>query len=174
MDLFSSLHPKFVHFPIAFFLVYLLLELIGAIFKKEFYSKAAHLFLFFGVLGALAATFTGDQAVDAFDGWTKTSHAVLRAHHNFATITTWFFSTLLVLRTIVVLRKKFTPLFKYGFVLLGILGTYFIVMTGEYGGRMVYIQGVGTEYYNKVGATKDSLNEKISNMQDKIDSLESK
>jgi hypothetical protein len=73
-----------------------------------------------------------------------------------------------------VLRKKFTPLFKYGFVLLGVLGTYFIVMTGEYGGRMVYIQGVGTEYYNNANSTKDSLNEKISNMQDKIDSLESK
>ena len=174
MDLLSLLHPKIVHFPIAFLCVYLLLEIIGAILKKEFFSKAAHLFLFFGVLGALAATFTGDQAVDAFEGWNKTSDAVLKQHHNFATITTWFFAALLVLRTIAVLRKKFTPMFKYGFVILAIIGTYFIVWTGEMGGKMVYTHGVGTEYYNKASAVKDSLNDKISNMQDKIDSLESK
>jgi len=174
MDLLSLAHPKIVHFPIAFLLVYLLLELIGAIFKKEFYSKAAHLFLLFGVLGALFATFTGDQAVDAFEGWNKTSSAVLKAHHNYATITTWFFAALLVLRTIAVLRKKFTPMVKYGFVILGVLGTYFIVLTGDFGGKMVYVHGVGTEYYNKASTMKDSLNEKISDMQDKIDSLENK
>ncbi len=174
MDLFSLLHPKVVHFPIAFLIVYMLLELIGAIFKKEFFSKAAHLFLLFGVLGALVATFTGDQAVDAFEGWNKTSSSVLKAHHNYATITTWFFAVLLVLRTIVVLRKKFTPLFKYGFVLLAVLGTYFIVLTGDIGGKMVYTHGVGTEFYNKASSVKDSLNEKISDMQDKIDSLENK
>ena len=174
MDLLSLLHPKIVHFPIAFLLVYLVLELIGAIFKKDFYSKAAHLFLFFGVLGALAATFTGDQAVDAFEGWNKSSHAVLRDHHNYATITTWFFTALLVLRTIVVLRKKFTTPFKFGFVLFAVIGTYFIVLTGDLGGKMVYIHGVGTEYYNKANTVQDSLKDKISNMQDKIDSLETK
>ena len=68
MDLLSQLHPKVVHFPIAFFLVYLLLEIIGAVFKKEFFSKAAHLFLFFGVLGALVSVLTGDQAVNSFEG----------------------------------------------------------------------------------------------------------
>jgi uncharacterized membrane protein len=172
MDLLSLVHPKVVHFPIAFLLVYLLLELIGAIFKKEFYSKAAHLFLLFGVLGALVATFTGDRAVDAFEGWNKTTSGVLKIHHNYATITTWFFAVLLVLRTIVVLRKKFTPLIKYGFVLLAVIGTYFIILTGDNGGKMVYIHGVGTEYYNKASSMKDSLNGKISDMQDKIDSLE--
>jgi len=174
MDLFSLLHPKVVHFPIAFLLVYLLLELTGAIFKKEFYSKAAHLFLLLGVVGALLATFTGNQAIDAFNGWNKESNVILKAHHHYATITTWFFALLLVLRIMVVLRKKLSTLFKYGFVLLGALGAYFIVLTGDLGGKMVYIHGVGTEYYNKENTITDSLNDKISNMQDKIDSLGNK
>ncbi len=45
MDFLAELHPKVVHFPIALLLTYAILELVGIVFKKEFYQKTAHLLL---------------------------------------------------------------------------------------------------------------------------------
>jgi uncharacterized membrane protein len=174
MEFLAQFHPKIIHFPIAFLLVYLLLELLGAIFKKNFFSKAAHLFLLFGVLGALAAVITGNQAENAFEDWNKTTSSILETHSTYANITLWYFTALLVIRTFLVLRKKFTNLFKYLFCLLGIIGAYFIYQTGEHGGEMVFQHGVGTQYHIKVDEIRDSLNGIISNQKDRIDSLTSK
>jgi uncharacterized membrane protein len=174
MEFLAQFHPKIIHFPIAFLLVYLLLEFFGAIFKKDFFSKAAHLFLLFGVLGALAAVLTGNQAENAFEGWNKTTSAILETHSTYANITLWYFTVLLVIRTFLVLRKKFSNLFKYLFCLLGIVGAYFIYQTGEHGGEMVFKHGIGTQFHIKADEMRDSLKEIISNQQDKIDSLISK
>ena len=174
MEFFAQFHPKLIHFPIAFFLVYLLLELLGAIFKKDFFSKAAHLFLLFGVLGALAAVLTGNLAENAFEGWNKTTKAIVETHSTYANITLWYFTSLMVLRTFIVLRKKFSNLFKYIFCVLALVGSYFVYQTGEYGGKMVFQHGVGTQFHIKTDEMKDSLKEIIGNQQDKIDSLTSK
>lgn len=171
MEFLAQFHPKIIHFPIAFLLVYLLLEVIGAIFKKEFFSKTAHLFLLFGVLGALAAVLTGNQAEDAFEGWNKTTSAILEVHKTYATITLWYFAALLVLRTFLVLRKKFNNFFRYIFCILAIIGAYFVFQTGDHGGEMVFHHGVGTQFHDKVDEMRDSLKEIISDQQDKIDSL---
>ena len=174
MEFFAQFHPKIIHFPIAFLIVYLLLELLGAIFKKDFFSKTAHLFLFFGVLGALAAVLTGNLAEDAFEGWNKTTSAILETHSTYANITLWYFTALLVIRTFLVLRKKFSNLFRYIFCVLALVGSYFIYQTGEHGGEMVFQHGVGTQFHIKANDMRDSLKEIISNQKDKIDSLTSK
>jgi uncharacterized membrane protein len=174
MEFLAQFHPKIIHFPIAFLLVYLLLEIIGAIFKKDFFSKTAHLFLLFGVLGALAAVLTGNQAENAFEGWNKTTSAMLEVHQTYANITLWFFTALLVLRTFLVLRKKFNNLFRYIFCVLAIAGNYFVYQTGERGGQMVFQHGVGTKFHDKAYEIRDSLKEIIIDQQDKIDSLTSK
>jgi uncharacterized membrane protein len=173
MEFLAEFHPKIIHFPIAFLLVYLLLEMLGAIFRKDFFSKAAHLFLLFGVLGALAAVLTGNQAEGAFEGWNKTTSAILETHSMYANITLWYFTVLLVFRTFIVLRKKFSNLFKYIFCVLALVGSYFVYQTGEYGGKMVFHHGVGTQFHIKADEMRDSLKEIISNQQDKIDSLTS-
>jgi uncharacterized membrane protein len=174
MEYLAQFHPKIIHFPIAFLLVYVLLELIGASFKKDFFSKTAHLFLLFGVLGAVAAVLTGNQAEDAFEGWNKTTHAILETHQTFANITLWYFTGLLVIRTFLVLKKKFNYTFKYLFIALAFIGAYFVYQTGEHGGQMVFQHGVGTQFHNETSSIRDSLKEIISDQRDKIDSLTSK
>jgi uncharacterized membrane protein len=150
MEFLAEFHPKVIHFPIAFFLAYVLLESIGAIFKKDFFSKTAHLFLFFGVLGALAAVLTGNQAEETFEYWNKQSSDLVEEHELFATITLWYFTGLLVLRTFVTVKKKFSGVFTYTFVVLALVGAYFVFHTGDLGGQMVYRHGVGTEYKIKI------------------------
>ena len=146
MEFLAAFHPKVIHFPIAFLMSYFLFELLGIVFKKEFLSKAAHLLLFLGVLGALAAVLTGNQAEEAFEYWKKQSGALLEEHEMYANLTLWYFTGLLVLRTFVAFRKKFIGIVQYIILVLAMVGVYFVFQTGEHGGKMVYDHGVGTQY----------------------------
>ena len=146
MEFLSELHPKLVHFPIALLIVYFLFELLGVIFKKDFLMKSAHLLLFLGVLGALAAVLSGHQAEEAFDYWNKQSGQLMEDHEFYANITLWYFTGLLVLRTIVTFNKKFVGIIQSVVLVLALVGIYFVYQTGDHGGRMVYDYGVGTKY----------------------------
>lgn len=149
MEFLAQLHPKIVHFPIALLSTYVLLEIIGVVFKRDFFSKTAHLILLLGVLGALAAVLTGNQAEDVAHLWLKQGANInvnaIENHSTYANITLWFFAALLVLRTFAVLKKKFTGYIKYAFVVLAIIGFLFIYQTGKLGGKLVYDYGTGTQ-----------------------------
>lgn len=149
MEFLASLHPKIIHFPIAFLLIYVLLEITGVLTKKEFYTKSAHLFLLFGVLAAVAAVITGNQAADIALKW-KDKGAIIPSgliseHEEYATITLWYFTALLILRTFYSIKKKFNGFVQYVFILFAIIGAFLIYETGDHGGRLVYNHGVGTE-----------------------------
>jgi len=147
-------HPRFVHFPIALLSTYVLFEIIGVVFKKEFFSKAAHLILFLGVLGALAAVLTGNRAEEVAEKLFDEKDIIMpfgsiSDHENWATITIWYFAGVLVLRTFFVLKKSFKGIFQYIFIVFAIVGMYFVYQTGEHGAKLVYglkeKGGVGTE-----------------------------
>ena len=142
-------HPRFVHFPIALLNTYVLLEIIGVVFKKDFFSKAAHLILFLGVLGAVAAVLTGHEAEKVAELWEEKGALIpfgaISDHEDWATITLWYFTGVLVLRTFFVLKKNFKGIFQYIFIVLALVGAYFIYETGDHGGKLVYQHGVGTE-----------------------------
>jgi len=146
MEFLSSIHPKVIHFPIALLLCYFLFELLGILLKKDFLSKAAHLLLFLGVLGALAAVFTGREAEDAFEYWNKITGGLLEEHEMYANLTLWYFTGLLALRSVIAFKHNFVGIVRYVVLVLAIVGIYFIYQTGEYGGKMVYEHGVGTQY----------------------------
>ena len=145
MEFLAGLHPKVVHFPIALLSTYVLLELIGFLLKKDFYSKAAHLILFLGIIGAFMAVLTGNQAFAAYEYWNDSSKEVFNIHQTFANLTVWYFTGLLVLRTYLVLKKKFLHTFKYVILILSLPGCFLIYQTAEYGGQLVTKFGVGTE-----------------------------
>jgi uncharacterized membrane protein len=149
MEFLAGLHPKLIHFPIAFLYVYVLLEIAGVLSGKTFFQKSAHLFLFLGVLAAVAAVISGNQAADIASKLKDKGAIVpldlISQHEDYATFTLWYFTGLLVLRTYAVIKKKFKGVILYIFILLALAGAYFIYQTGEYGGRLVYDNGIGTE-----------------------------
>ena len=63
----------------------------------------------------------------------------------YATITLWYFTGLLVFRTYLVLKKKLKGTLQYLLVLLAVVGAFFIYETADYGGKLVFNHGVGTE-----------------------------
>jgi uncharacterized membrane protein len=149
MEFLAEFHPRIVHFPIALLLLYVLLEIIGVVFKKDFFSKSAHLVLFLGVLAAIAAVLTGNQAENVASSWEEKGAIIqfgqISEHENYANITLWYFAALLVLRTFITIKKKFTGYFTYIFAVLAIIGAYFVYETGDHGGNLVYKYGIGTE-----------------------------
>ncbi len=110
MDFLAHLHPEVVHFPVAFFSIYVLLEIAGIVLKKDFFSKSAHLFLFLGVLGAVAAVLTGNAAENAARALSKAGISIpgqaISEHEDYATFTMWYFTGLLILRTMYTLKEK--------------------------------------------------------------------
>ncbi len=145
MEFLASLHKLAAHFPVALFIVYSVLEIIGAFLKNEFVSKTAFLILFLGILGALFAVLTGNQAEKAWQLWDPASKAILMEHEKYATMTLWYFAVLLGFRTHLVLKKKFEKKVKLYFLPLVLFGAFLVFMAGKEGGEMVYKHGVGVE-----------------------------
>ncbi|RMD50473.1 MAG: DUF2231 domain-containing protein [Ignavibacteria bacterium] len=147
MEFLASFHPQLVHFPIALLSTYILFELLSLITGKEYFSKAAHILLLLGIIGALAAVLTGNQAEEVLEeiGKNVVPHELIEEHEEFANITIWYFFVLLVGRTFFVLKNKFTKKIKIIFAVLAIIGFFFIYETGEHGGKLVYKYGAGTE-----------------------------
>ncbi|MGE5436833.1 MAG: DUF2231 domain-containing protein [Syntrophothermus sp.] len=159
MDL-SIFHPKVVHFAVALLLTYSLLEIIGVLFNNAFFQKTALLILLLGVLGAFAAVTTGREAEDAFDYFNSSSSDTMESHETFANITFWFFLIVLLFRGTLLVNVKLRDYFykiRYVFLILAIIGAFFVFQTGQYGGELVYTHGVGTKI-------------KIQQMENKINS----
>jgi uncharacterized membrane protein len=141
----ADIHPKVVHFPVALLITYSFLEIIGIAFNKEFISKTALLILCLGVVTAFFAVLTGNQAASEFDFWNEKSNALLNEHQTYATYLLWFSAIICGLRIFVVLKKKFTGIIKYIFILFALIMIFIVYQTGMHGGDLVKKFGVGTE-----------------------------
>lgn len=150
METLASFHPKVVHFAIALLLTYVLLEALFFVFKKDFLNKSATLILFLGVLGAVAALLTGNQAYhyaeylfDTYD--VKIPLGLIDEHEEYAKITTFWFVGILVIRFFLNVKDKFKGWLQVVVLVLALVGVYFVYETGEHGGELVYKHGVGTK-----------------------------
>jgi uncharacterized membrane protein len=149
MEFLAENHPRVVHFAVAFLTAYPFFELLALIFRKEYLEKSAHIILFIAVLSALGAVLTGNQAEVVAHEWEEMGAIIpfntIHEHSDYANLTLWYFTAILLFRTLLVIKKKFYGWIRYLVILLAFVGMYFIYQTGEYGGRLVYKYGVGTE-----------------------------
>jgi len=146
MEFLATLHPKIVHFPIAFLTTYPLMELLYLISKKDFYSKAAFLFLIIGVIGAVLAVLSGNQAYLASGILGKESLIIFNSHQYFANLTVWFFTGLLVIRVYFTVKKKLNLKLILILFILSLVGVYFALQTGNYGGKLAYSKAKNINY----------------------------
>ncbi len=149
MEFLADIHTKAVHFPIALLITYSLLEIIGLIFNKKLFTQTAFVVLITGIIAIFIAVLTGNQAFEAYQHWDEASSNIFNSHQFYANITTWYFVFMVVLRTFLVVKKKFNGVIKYLFILFAVIGIFFIYKTAEYGGELINKFGVGTEYKNE-------------------------
>ncbi|HEY7750882.1 MAG TPA: DUF2231 domain-containing protein [Ignavibacteriaceae bacterium] len=145
MEILAGFHPHVVHFPIALLITYSLVEMFGIIFKKESAAKLAYLLLCIGIFFSFFAAVTGNEALNAYRDWDETTIPVLENHQLFANLTIWYFTSILILRTILIIKKKFHGFKKYIFLLLLPVGVFFVFQAGKFGGELMHEHGVGTE-----------------------------
>lgn len=136
MEFLANLHHKVIHFPIAFLMVYPLIEILALTTGKDFFVKSAGVFLLIGTLGSLAAVFTGNQAFTFIKEWQNDSLQVFDSHQTFASISVWYFTGLLILRTYLSIKKKLNKKILIVFVILSLIGAYLIFQTANYGGEL--------------------------------------
>lgn len=152
MEFLAVFHPRVVHFPIALFLVYTLLEITGITLRKEFFSRAALLILLLAILGCIAAVLTGNQADQVAKLWEEKGAIIpfgaISEHEEWATYTLWYMVLIASFRIYLVVNKKFSGFLKYIFIVLSLAGCFLIYETGEEGGKLVYKHGVGTDLIN--------------------------
>jgi uncharacterized membrane protein len=146
-SIFAGIHPKVVHFPVALFTTYSVLEIIGIAFNKEFISKSALLILCLGVMTAFFAVLTGNQAATEFGFWNEKSSVLLNEHQNYATYLLWFSVLICGFRIFVVLKKKFIGFTKYVFILFACIILFLVYQTGIHGGDLVKKYGIGTNVF---------------------------
>jgi len=149
MDFLADIHTKAVHFPIALLITYSLLEIIGITFSRKLITQSAFVVLITGIIGIFISVLTGNQAFEAYQYWDEASSNIFNSHQYYANITTWFFVFLTLIRTFLVVKKKFHGVMKYLFIILSAIGILFIYKTAVYGGELINKFGVGTEYKNE-------------------------
>lgn len=149
MESLAELHPLLVHFPIAFFILYVLLETAGLFFRENKFSYFIHLILLIAVITSVLALLTGNsaekEAMELIDKGIPVPKELVLDHRDYANITIWYFLALLVLRTYLAVKKKVNRHFRLLLLFLGLVGVYFVYYTGLYGAKLVYEYGVGTD-----------------------------
>jgi uncharacterized membrane protein len=136
MEFLASIHPKVIHFPIAFLMLYPLFELLFLFTRKEFFSKSAMLFLGIGVIGSFFAVLSGNQAFEVVKNWSNEGKNIFSSHQTFANLSVWYFTALLVVRYFLVIKKKLNRTTISVIFVLSFIGGYFIYQTGNYGGKL--------------------------------------
>jgi uncharacterized membrane protein len=146
MEFLANLHPKIVHFPIAFLTLYPLMDLLFLISKKDFYSRAALLFLTIGVIGALLAVLSGNQAYLASGNLDKESLTFFNSHQTFANLTVWYFAALLIVRVYMIVKNKLNFKIIILLFVLSLAGVYFALQAGNYGGKLAHSKAKNINY----------------------------
>lgn len=149
MEFLGSLHPLVIHFPIVLLLLYAVLEITGILLKKEEVIRGAFIILILGVVSVVAAVLTGNQAEQLAEKTISSAfrfpEEIVEKHEWFATLTVWYFVLILILRTYLVVKKKFVGRIRYIFIIFAVVGAVLVWSTAEEGGELVYEHGIGTE-----------------------------
>lgn len=140
----THLHPMIIHFPIALLIVGFMADLIGAITKREFYSKAGFYLLLLGTAGVVAGYFSGNFAGEglAEGGALK---AALEVHEDAAELALWLALATSVVRIGLVVTKRYAGALRWIPVVMFFLSVLAIARTGYYGGQLVFKHAAGVQ-----------------------------
>ncbi len=148
MEFLANKHNIVIHFPIAFLVFYIFLEVLNLFLKKDILQKISLFTLLIGVLGGVAAVLTGNlefQILLENSNISEMHKYLISEHEEFATITMWYFLVILITRYYLRIKKRNGSLLRYLFVIFGLIGFYFVYKTAQLGGILVYKYGIGTK-----------------------------
>jgi uncharacterized membrane protein len=138
----QNLHPMVVHFPIALLNGFLLMEVLGFIFRKEELRTAARWMLYLGTLGAMATVAFGLRAESTLPH-NEAIHEILLRHKSFG-ITVLVLS--IVLSVWRILReRRFKTTERVAHMIVAAVMLAVMTIGADMGGLMVYKHGAGVK-----------------------------
>jgi uncharacterized membrane protein len=168
----ASLHPLIVHAPLVLIPVAILFELLHLVVPKAGLRIAAVLLLAGGVAGAVLATETGTSAeqhaeqvaadqipADGFVPQAVADGKLLETHARLGELTRNLYGTLLLVEGSLLmasapalarfrrswsLSARIERLLRGAWMSIAVVGLTVVVLTGHYGGLLVYDHAVGT------------------------------
>ncbi len=151
MDIFlpdwaPNIHPLIVHFPIALLITAVGMNLLMLIFRKtEGFKYTTALLYILGAVSTVAAYFSGREAVDTVE-LPPAANSILGNHADLALLTLLLFLVVAIIYLVLWWKSfKVNNRVLYAVFLLAAAGSVLLMRTGEYGGRMVFEQGVGVK-----------------------------
>jgi uncharacterized membrane protein len=168
----AALHPLIVHAPLVLIPVSIVFALLHSLVPKAGLRIAAVLLLAGGVAGAILATQTGEAAeqraeqvaadqipADGFVPQVVADGKLLETHAQLGELTRNLYGTLLLVEVGLLvasmpalarlrgnwsLPARIERLIRGAWMSLAVVGLAFVVLTGHYGGQLVYDHAVGT------------------------------
>ena len=139
-----NLHPLIVHFPIAWLIAAMVVDLVSLILPRAKWADTTAACLYpAGAISAIAAFVTGRQA-GAGVLIPGMGHAVLMEHWNWALATTIYFVVAATARVVITWRGRRPSWWaRAASAALGAAGILLLFHTAEQGARLVYEHGVG-------------------------------
>ena len=138
----ENIHPLLVHFPIAFLSAFFVLDLIGALAKKQHWRNVASWLLYFGTVAAVFTVTAGFIAA-ATVAHGEEVHAIMERHEHFGV------SVLSLATVLSVWRLKSGGVIEGGansfFLILAALLCVLMMLGADLGGLMVYKYGVAVK-----------------------------
>ncbi len=119
-------------------------EFLGALTRRDFFSKAAWQLIALGTLGVVAAYITGNLAGDGVEeiGSLKTA---LEAHSDAAFWTLIVMCITAPLRILMAFRGWIKGWLRWGVVVMSFIGVLAVARTGYLGGELVFKHAAGVE-----------------------------
>lgn len=152
-----NIHPMIVHFPIAIFLLAVIMDVASYFLPYSWWDETKNLILYgFAAVSGLAAFFTGRAAADSVFLEAE-AQGVLSEHADWAELTVWFLGLYFLLRTGLYFWKKADiKVLQIALTILSFGGVFLIYETAEYGGQMVFGHAVGVQQQSEVKEQKPS------------------
>ncbi|MBO6620395.1 MAG: hypothetical protein JJ892_09890 [Balneola sp.] len=141
-----NIHPMIVHFPIALFILAIIMDVAGYFLPESWWDEKKNLILYSlsGIAG-IGTYFSGKEAADSVFIEAETQN-LLTAHADWAEYTVWFMGLYALLRIGVYFwdKSEIKPL-RIGLTLLSFVGAFLLYQAGDRGAQMVYQYGVGVQ-----------------------------
>jgi uncharacterized membrane protein len=135
-----ELHPALIHFPIAFLLGGLLIDLAAWFRPRESLTRVASGLLAAGVVSGVAAAFAGVISFFTVPAHTEAAHEQMSSHLVLASAALVLFSLVAIARW----RRRTQPASALA-LSTGLLGSALLIGAAFLGGRIVYEGGAGVD-----------------------------
>lgn len=158
----SPLHPAIVHFPIVLILLGTLLAVVAVFIKRWHLPVISVVLIACGALGAIAATWTGEEDAEMVESQSPAVETILEEHEEWGerTRNAAILAAVLGIGSVVIARKfpKVAKGFSIATAVVAIGTSYCVAQTGHYGGELVYRHGAGVNTAADEGDTTTTKN----------------